>query len=339
MHAHPLLRSGWGILLLATMACGATGAAPSSGQGLRPIATWAFPRATSPDPSAPDAKPASHRPNEIVRVSDSTRSYRYGELFGPHSGAADWFPHDHPPLPAIIARGTVPGAESCGGCHIVNGTGVPATAALAGLPRDYMREQIAAFRNGERGRSEPASAQMMVKEAGVVGDRDLAQAIDYFSRLPFESNVRVVESASVPATHWQFYVLQPDADGHREPIGERIIEIPARPDDYDKEDTHGGFVAYVPPGSVERGALLAKVGDGPLLPCDSCHGDRLQGRGTAPPLAGRSPTYIARQLLLFASGQRSSPNAAPMRHEAEQLTLQDAVSAAAYAGSLGEAPH
>ncbi|MBU6247978.1 MAG: hypothetical protein KGN77_09495 [Xanthomonadaceae bacterium] len=327
-----------GALLLALMACGA-GMASTADQPLRPIAAWAYPQASSPDPSAPDTKPASHRPDEIVRVSDSPRSYRYGELFGPHSGAADWFPHDHPPLPAIVAHGTVPGAESCGGCHVPDGTGVPATAALAGLPRDYMLEQIAAFRHGERGRSEPASAQMMVKEAGAIGDRDVAQALDYFSRRPFKSNVRVVESATVPATHWQVYVLQPDADGHREPIGQRIIEIPVRPDDYDKEDTHSGFTAYVPPGSIERGAVLATVGSGTLLPCESCHGDRLQGRGTAPPLAGRSPTYIARQLLLFASGQRDSPNAAAMQHEAKQLTLQDAVSAAAYAAALGGNRH
>ncbi|MCP1374726.1 c-type cytochrome [Dyella lutea] len=337
MPSRPLAMPRVGAVLLAVLACGATGA--STAGSLRSIADWAYPRASSPDPGASPTGPASHRPDEIVRVSDSARTYRYKDLFGPDSGAADWFPHAHPPLPAIVAHGTVPGAESCGGCHVPDGTGVPATAALAGLPRDYMLEQIAAFRGGHRGRQQPNSAQMMAKEVDVINDGDIAQALDYFSHLTFRSNVHVVESASVPGTHWHDYALHADADGRREPIGQRIIEIPVKPDDYDKEDTHGGFIAYVPPGSIKRGALLATVGSGPLLPCDSCHGDRLQGRGTAPPLAGRSPTYIARQLLLFASGQRDSPNAAPMQHEARQLTLQDAVAAAAYAASLTGNPH
>lgn len=314
-------------LLLVAWACACTAA--SSHDNLQSIARWAYPQA------AP-GKPTHHSPDEIIRVSDSPLTFRYKDLFGPDSGATDWFPDSHPPLPPIVAHGTVPGTESCGGCHTVNGEGVPATAALAGLSRAYMLEQIDAFRRGLRGAHEPESATFMTSEVKRVGNHDIAQAVDYFSHLTFKPNARVVETASVPRTHWHDYVLEAEPGGRREPIGQRIIEVPVHPADYEHYDTHAGFIAYVPPGSVRRGARLANLGSGSVLACASCHGDRLQGMGTAPPLAGRSPTYIARQLLLFATGQRDSPNAAPMRHEAEQLTLKEAISAAAYAASLGD---
>ncbi len=93
-------------------------------------------------------------------------------------------------------------------------------------------------------------------------------------------------------------------------------------------------VAYVPTRSLRRGAVLVNDGKGAVAPCASCHGAQLQGLGVAPPLAGRSPTYIARQLLLFATGQRDTPDATPMQREARQLTLEDVISAAAFAASL-----
>jgi cytochrome c553 len=53
-----------------------------------------------------------------------------------------------------------------------------------------------------------------------------------------------------------------------------------------------------------------------------------------PPIAGRSPSYLLRQLLGFAAGSRSTPEAAPMRAVAAALGLADKIAAVAYAGSL-----
>ena len=207
-------------LLLVAWACACTAA--SSHDNLQSIAQWAYPQA------AP-GKPTHHSQDEIIRVSDSRRTFRYKDLFGADSGAADWFPDSHPPLPPIVAHGTVPGAESCGGCHTVNGEGVPATAALAGLSRAYMLEQIEAFRRGLRGAHAPESATFMAREAKAVGNHDIAQAVDYFSRLTFKPHVRVVETASVPRTHWHDFALEAEPGGRREPIGQRIIEVPVHP--------------------------------------------------------------------------------------------------------------
>jgi len=55
--------------------------------------------------------------------------------------------------------------------------------------------------------------------------------------------------------------------------------------------------------------------------------------GLVPPLAGRSPSYLLRQLVAFHTGARATPVTAPMNEVASKLSLEDMVSAAAYAGS------
>ncbi len=58
------------------------------------------------------------------------------------------------------------------------------------------------------------------------------------------------------------------------------------------------------------------------------------GNGAAPPLAGRSPTYIVRQLLAFKTGERATAAGGPMLPVVEQLDVEDMIAAAAYAASL-----
>jgi cytochrome c553 len=55
--------------------------------------------------------------------------------------------------------------------------------------------------------------------------------------------------------------------------------------------------------------------------------------GLVPPLAGRSPSYLLRQLVAFHTGARATAATAPMNEVAARLTLEDMVAAAAYAGS------
>jgi cytochrome c553 len=52
-----------------------------------------------------------------------------------------------------------------------------------------------------------------------------------------------------------------------------------------------------------------------------------------PPLAGRSPSYLLRQLIAFRTGARATPASAPMQAVAASLNLDDMIAAAAYAGS------
>jgi cytochrome c553 len=53
-----------------------------------------------------------------------------------------------------------------------------------------------------------------------------------------------------------------------------------------------------------------------------------------PPIAGRSPSYVLRQLIGFRTGARAGAASGPMRDVTERLTLDEMIAASAYAGSL-----
>lgn len=303
------------------------GAAPSPNAAFVKAEAWAFP--VFPPPPDPHAQKAD--PDKILHVTGSTVTYTQAQLDGMHG--ADWFPEDHPPAPRIVREGRKP-AMACAECHLISGIGVPATASLDNLPKAYILEQVAAFRAGERGMGGPTTAHDMVEEARALAPADLQQAAEYFSRVKFVSRVHVVETATVPKTQWRYFVLAPDKDGAREAIGERIIETPVNFEDYSRSDGRVEYVAYVPPGSIAAGAKIAKHGTGTAAACEACHGARLQGVGDVPYLAGRSPTYIVRELILFRLGRRTNAGAAPMRTEVSHLSLRDMINVAAYAASL-----
>jgi cytochrome c553 len=309
------------------------GATSSSDAAIHAAEAWAFPVfPPPPDPHAPKPRPDPHK---VLHVTGSAVSYTQAQMDGMDD--ADWFPQDHPPAPQIVKVGRKP-TRPCALCHRISGAGVPATATLDSLPKAYILEQVEAFRAGQRGMGGPETAHDMVEEARALTPADLQQAVDYFSSTPFVPRVHVIETASVPKTHWKYFVLVPDKGGAREPIGERIIETPVNFRDYENRDARVGYVAYVPIGSIARGTLIAAQGKGPAASCESCHGTKLEGRtmpgiGVVPPLAGRSPTYIVRELILFREGNRSDPAAAPMRAEAAALTVPEMIDVAAYAAS------
>ena len=103
---------------------------------------------------------------------------------------------------------------------------------------------------------------------------------------------------------------------------------------HELRDPAVGYVAYVPEGSVDRGRMIA-AGAGPAPACATCHGDDLRGVGLIPPIAGRSPTYILRQLLAFRTGARATPAGAAMTPVVADMGLDDMVAVAAFVASRG----
>ena len=101
-------------------------------------------------------------------------------------------------------------------------------------------------------------------------------------------------------------------------------------------DSHGAFTAYVPYGSIVRGLVLSTTGGAnKTLPCGACHGVGLKGGGNAgPPLAGRSATYMVRQLMDMKAGVRAGTNAGLMKPVVANLDDDDIIGLAAYAASL-----
>jgi cytochrome c553 len=148
--------------------------------------------------------------------------------------------------------------------------------------------------------------------------------------MPWTPWITVRESATVPRTRLTGNVFLPLPGGETEPIGNRIIEAPEDVERFELRDPHSGFVAYVPPGSLRTGALLVTTGAGKTISCGICHGVDLKGLGPVPAIAGRSPSYIMRQLWDFQQGSRKGAWAPLMKPIVEHLTHDDMLAISAY---------
>lgn len=321
-------RHGWWMLLVlvALPAWGLATDAPRDSQAQMRVALgWlATPWSDAQENALEARQPLTDRKTPL-HLPGSARAYSRDQLA---SMVPDWWPQDHPPMPPIVGIGRDK-AMPCAECHFPNGAGLPHTASLTGLPAAYILEQLRAFRDGSRANDE------MHAEALSVSGTDLQQAVGYFSGLHLAmARARVVETARVPKTRIESWMLVPVPGTGSEPIGNRLIELPLDVEQLRLGDARARFVAYVPSGSLARGRLLASIGAGTTTPCTACHGADLRGIADIPPLAGRSPTYLVRQLVQFALGGRHGPAALPMQQEVSHLTLRDMISVAAYAGSL-----
>jgi len=85
---------------------------------------------------------------------------------------------------------------------------------------------------------------------------------------------------------------------------------------------------------VKKGEALVMTGDGgKTVRCAICHGPELHGLGPVPPIAGRSPSYIFRQLFDIQHGVRTGSWTVLMKEPLARLSEDDLVSVAAYLAS------
>ena len=68
--------------------------------------------------------------------------------------------------------------------------------------------------------------------------------------------------------------------------------------------------------------------------CATCHLANLKGTDRIPPITGRSPTYVLRQLLSFKAGGRTNEASRQMTPVVEKLELADMIDVAAYLATL-----
>lgn len=292
-----------------------------------PPPDWAFVAIVS----AIDAQPNGH-----VTVPGSSLHLGAGGKGNDDFYGTDWFPQDHAPMPDVVAHGRPPQLPACVECHLPSGVGGPESAAIAGLPAAYIERQFEEFRTERRrcaaSRGTPC-ATAMTQVAQHIDALDLKAAAAYYASLEYRSRIRVVEAAMVPNTVVSAWALVRDPRGGTEPIGQRILEVPDDAVRYFRGDWRATITAYVPPGSLARGKKSAEDGRG-MAPCSACHGAELKGTSIAPPLAGRSPSYIVRQLYDIQHGFRTGPSVALMQAEVAHLTPEDRVDLAAYLASL-----
>jgi cytochrome c553 len=288
---------------------------------------WAF--AVNPPGTQPpvDDGIARHVPNSSVAFTIT----QVRDLFN----VPDWHPDNHPSMPEIVAQGRKPGVFACGFCHLPNGLGRPENSSLAGLPADYIAQQVADFKSGARKSSEPASlpVNLMIAVAKSASEAEVKIAAEYFSGLKRVPWIRVVEADTVPKTRVAGWMLIAAEGGGTEAIGERVIEMPEDLERTELRDSASGFIAYVPVGSIAKGEALVVTGAGKTIACALCHGEGLKGLGPVPGLAGRSPSYIVRQLYDIQHGARNGRWGELMKPVVARLTEGDIVAIAAYTAS------
>jgi cytochrome c553 len=302
--------------------------APASSPSAASFPAWAY-------PWAPDFKvaPADDIPQH---VPDSTASFsvkQERDLFL----VPDWHPEEHPAMPDVVAHGRMPDVRACGSCHRAAGTGGPENAGLAGLPAAYIFQQVEDYKSGARKFAGPqrTPVMLMMAIAKASNEEEIKTAADYFASLKPRANIKVVETDTVPVTQIARVFYMQVKDGGTEPIGNRIVETPVDAAQFEHRDTHSQFIAYVPKGSIEKGEKLATTGgDGVTTPCITCHGPDLRGVAPIPGIAGRSPSYLVRQLYDFQQHARAGKAGAPMAPVVEKLSYDDMIALAAYASSL-----
>jgi len=286
-------------------------------QATRP--DWAF---LTPDKQQPPATAESGP----IHIPGSSKEYTAAQI-DDLSNPPDWFPDEHGPAPSVIQHGK--GAVlACGACHLMSGHGHQESADLAGLNAEYIIHTMNDFKTGAR--IDPARMNAIAKD---MSEEDIKAAAEWFAAMKPGGWVKVVEADTVPKSYVSVKGRQrlPLPGGGTEPIGNRIIELPEDVSRATSRDPHSGFVAYVPRGSLFQGEALVKNGaGGKTISCSICHGDKLEGLGDVPRIAGLHPAYIARQLYAFQTGTNHSVPSALMKKVVANLDAGDILAISAY---------
>jgi len=309
-------------------------AAVANSPATQELPAWAY--IDPPSGRGRGAGPRPANPTDVVhRVPGSAQEYPQSFISSLFN-VPDWFPDSHPPMPDVVAHGRPPKVWACGFCHLPNGLARPENESIAGLPDQYIVQQVHDFKSGVRKSSDPnlLSVQHMTNVALAVSEEDIEAAAQYYSAIKPSAAMRVVETDMVPKTRPTGFMLQA-TDGGEEPINGRIVELPEDRDLTELRDDKSGFVVYVPKGSIEKGEeLVASGNNGKSLPCVTCHGADLRGIGNIPSIAGRSPSQMVRQIIDFQTGARNGQGAQMMKPVVANLKLDDIVNIVAYLTSL-----
>ena len=323
---------------------------------------WAYGFDTPAKPgekAAPQAPPNRNlRPNEDQaeqtrpqRLEGSTATYTLVDIRDGHN-VIDWFPGDHPKMTSLIEHGPASlmaeRGRGCGSCHLPNGKGRPENAPPMGQPAAYTLRQLRDFRDGLRLSADPRKPNTitMGNLAKAMTDAEMQEAATYYAAMPWTPWIEVVEADMVPELELErgnMYIVK--GKEPKEPIAGRIIESPK--DEHQANvlrNPRSGWIAYVPKGSLAKGENLVMTGgmsvvDGKVVPgktmaCGTCHGPDLMGLADNPGIAGRSPSYMMRQMWDMKQGTRKGLSAALMKPVLAKLTVDDMTAIVAYLASI-----
>jgi cytochrome c553 len=296
---------------------------------------WAY--GTEPASAAvPHKDHAPQTPDNSLKHLPGSSFAFTREQISNHFGPADWYPGDHPPMPDVVAHGRPPAVWACSLCHYPNGKGRPENAGISGLPTDYFIHQMNEFRDGLRKSADPrkTNTNLMSSFAKAMTAEEIKAAAEYFGSMKWTPWIEVVETETVPKTRISVGMFLPLENGGTEPLGQRIIEMPKDPEATEAlRDPRSGFIAYAPIGSMGKGELLVTKGNGKTVACGVCHGADWKGLGPVPGLAGRSPSYLVRQMYDMQQGTRKGTWTELMKPVVNGLAPEDMLNIAAYLAS------
>jgi cytochrome c553 len=318
-------------------------AAPAAGRGGAAAGGGAGAGRGGAAAAAPAAPPAPAEDEDAIRhVPGSSQAFSIKQIDN-NQGPADWFPEDHPPMPEVVAHGRRPAPNACGFCHYPNGKGRPNNAGPAGLPAGYILQQLEDFTSGARTSwdKRKRNTQQMIDIARALTPEDAKAAAEYLASMKWTPYIKVVEADTVPKTYFAgggggLCLPFEGAQAGMEPLGNRIVETPMDVEQTEPlRNPRSGFIAYVPPGAVKKGEdLVVRGGNGKTVACAACHGEGLKGNDKFPSLAGRSPSYLARQLSDFRRFARVGPGSTLMQPIVQHLSDDDILNVVAYVASL-----
>jgi cytochrome c553 len=304
---------------------------------------WAYGFNGPPSREAAKAPQTAAPPDNktLLHVDGSQLSFTRAQVTN-YFEPADWFPAEHPPMPDIVAHGkktATPPVIACALCHLPNGSGRPENANVTGLTYEYIVQQLQDFRKGARRSSDlrKTNTGLMAGFARNMTDEEIKSAATYFASIAAKPSARVLESDTAPRTRPSGGLFIPikGEGAATEPLGDRIIEVPEDEEQTEtRRNPHVRFVAYVPKGSLARGEILVRTGNGKVTACTACHGADLHGLGPVPRIAGLSPSYIARQLYDMQSGHRAGLWGPLMTPVVTNLSAADVLVAAAFLASM-----
>ena len=296
---------------------------------------WAYGFETPPQPGATPPPPGPANTDQTPRtVPGATAQYCRAQIanrFGP----ADWFPGDirRCPTSSLTESNRTYGRAAC--ATIQTAKDAPENAGVSGLSVEYFIHTMHDFKDGNRKSADPrkTNTNLMHQFAQNMTDDEIKAAAEYFGAMKWTPWIKVVESKTAPKVKPSngLFIVE---GNEMEPLGDRIVETPVNGEATEVlRDPHSPFIAYVPVGSVKKGELLVTKGGGKTIACGICHGADLKGIGPVPPLAGRSPSYLTRQMFDMQQGFRKGSWTELMKPVVERLSTDDMLDIAAYAAS------
>jgi cytochrome c553 len=323
-----------------------------------PIPLWAYAWSTQPQPGdtarpqippSRDLRPGDD-PDEIYEMwTVEGSSATYSRMDTRDGGnVIDWFPGDHPPMTDLMRHGPeslrgVVGNRGCASCHLPNGKGRPENAPPAGQPVEYTIQQLKDMRDGLRYSADPRkpNSPTMNLLAAAMSDEEMQEAAEYFAAIPWTRWMYVIEAELIPEMHLEegnmYVTVGTEAT---EPLAGRIVETPV--DEHQANylrNPRSPWNVYVPVGSLAKGEeLVVNGGEGKTIQCGICHGADLMGLGAVPGIAGRSPSYMMRQLYDMKKGTRNGTGVALMKPVITNLNVEDMTNIVAYLASIVPPP-